>query len=314
MSWQLGLRSLRYRNNEVGVPSQAWNRILALRFSDKSDPKDKFEDIRLVETKPLSGYTYDEGIEGFKSKWRLPFIQRKGFFKTNFGAFATNYFAASITKIHPENFKYFDLKTWWKKEKREQLVYDQQFNEERLMILGCDLGAAHFTVYRGGAVKFVGHEYWIKDDKKTQKDYDDYLPNAYDPNYVLEAIDFSNTRIIYEGLKNIENLSSLKWLSFANCAHFDDWCLDRVSGEHRNNLEYLDISFTGVTHRGLYALYRFNKLKTLIVDESNEDPVFFQLCLEIQKICQGLNIELVSDPLKKLNTTGPSKTPSLIQK
>lgn len=281
-------------SDQISVSSKAWNKTFAFRFSEKSNSADKFEEDRLVERKPLSGYVYDEGIEGFTSKWRLKFIERKHFFKSKLAAFGSKTFAASITKLNPENYKYYELKKWWNKEKRENLVLDQRFNEDRLMILGCDLAAAHFTVYRGGAIKFVGNNQWIK-DSKNKKDYDDDLPNQYDPNYTLEAIDFSNTSIIYEGLKNTEHLSSLKWLSFANCSHFDDWCLDRVSGEHRNNLEYLDISFTKVTHRGLHALYRFNRLKTLKVDGAKDDPLFFQTCLELQKEFKGLNVEIVEE-------------------
>jgi len=287
---------------KLAVPNQILNRICVLRFSDKPDSSIYKDDDKLVERKPLSGYAYSEEIEGFKSRWRIPFVERTSFFRTKLAVFGSKRFPGGILKLNPDNFKYFEFRKWWDKEKIEKLKHDQQFNEERLMALGCDLAAAHFVVYRGGAVKFVGNDQWIR-DSKTKSDYDDDLPNQYDPNYAVEAIDLSNTKIVYEGLKNIENLMSLKWLSFANCVYFNDWCLDRVSGEHRNDLEYLDISFTRVTHRGLHALYRFHKLKTLKVDETNDDPLFFKTCLELKKEFKELNVVLVSHEAEQIESS-----------
>ncbi|XP_068082635.1 distal membrane-arm assembly complex protein 2-like [Anabrus simplex] len=129
---------------------------------------------------------------------------------------------------------------------------------------GNDLAAAHFIVYRNGSVKFCGRTDWVK--KNEEEEYD--LPEKYVPDLYVEAIDASNMPIYYEGLRNLYGLKHLKWLSFNSCPYFDDWCMDRISGEYMETLEYLDISnCLNVTEVGLCALYRFQTLQTLKLEQ-----------------------------------------------
>lgn len=244
----------------------------------------------------LGGYEHKEEIEPFKSRWRAPFTER-AFWKTKFALFGKRTFPADKTRYNPNNLQYFNLKQWLATKKKDSLKHHQQFLDERLQILGCDLAAAHFVVYRGGAVKFVGQSSWIKDDQKKNQEYDDELPNMYKPEYVLEAIDLSGLPIVFDGLKNLCNLKKLKWLSFSNCEYFDNWCLDRISGEHGENLEYLDISHTNVTHHGLNAIYRFRKLKTLKLDDTSDEPGFYHTCIAIKRYMPEVTIEGISQEL-----------------
>lgn len=75
-------------------------------------------------------------------------------------------------------------------------VYAYRFIPERLLFLGPDLAAAHFLVHRDAAVKFVGENVWIKKDKKGRYD----LPGRRVPDLFIEAIDASDTELMFEGL------------------------------------------------------------------------------------------------------------------
>lgn len=261
---------------------QQWTSSCLVRYcSNSADHRNK----------PLGGYEYKEEVEPFQSRWRKPFSDREGYWKSKFSLFANRKFQGGSTRLNPANFKHFSLKQWWFYHKKDKLIFNQKFIEERLNILGCDLAAAHFVVYRGGAVKFYNQTEWIRDDAKKNKEYDDKLPNTYKPEYVLEAVDFSGTQILYEGLKNIDNLKKLKWLSFEGCGFFDNWCLDRVTGEHWENLEYLNISHTNITWHALNSLYRLTNLKTLKIENWSDDPEFYMMCSEVRNNLPDLVIE-----------------------
>lgn len=180
----------------------------------------------------------------------------------------------------------------------ETLKLDQQYLEERQNSLGTDLAAAHFIVYRRGSVKFCGHNEWVTYGKE---EYDDHLPKKYDPSFYVEALDLTGTKIIYEGLLNILNLTKLKWLSFKNCPYFDDWCLDRISGAYGDTLEYLDIGNTKVTERGVSAIYRMHKLNTLKVHDISNSATFKLSCLMLEDINPSMKIEGVVHALQNEN-------------
>lgn len=145
----------------------------------------------------------------------------------------------------------------------------QSFIEERHEILGNDLAAAHFVVFRGGKVKFVGGPWTKMKDEVTMTST---VPNHFDPSFVLEAIDCEGVELYWEGLENMRRLKSLKCISFRNIKTFDDWCLDRVSGSQFENLEVLDLTGTNITHLGLSALYRVTSLRKLFLTDPERNP------------------------------------------
>lgn len=71
------------------------------------------------------------------------------------------------------------------------------------MFLGPDLAAAHFLVHRDAAVKFVGDDAWYKKDAANNYS----LPGRRIPDLYLEAIDASNTELMFEGI--FEGISSV---------------------------------------------------------------------------------------------------------
>lgn len=188
----------------------------------------------------------------------------------------------STTNFSPQAFH-----RWIKKSKREAEILDMRYIPDRHKILGSDLAAAHFLVHRGAAVRFIGSSEWIK---RKEDEYD--LPNKYNPDYLIEAIDVLDMKLYYEGFQNMTNLRSLRWLSLRNCLQIDDWCLDRISSEYQSSLEYLDISnCVEVTDRGIGALYRMSKLQTLKVHNIAGSQMFQLACLMLEDIKPQLNIE-----------------------
>ena len=68
-------------------------------------------------------------------------------------------------------------------------------------MLGYDLAIAHFIIARGGAVRFCDIDYWFEpeEDGTVPKT----LPNIYHEAYKLEAVDASNTNMMYCSFDNI---------------------------------------------------------------------------------------------------------------
>ncbi|CAL1536962.1 unnamed protein product [Lymnaea stagnalis] len=152
-----------------------------------------------------------------------------------------------------------EIALWSKQRTWNMLKEDQRYREDRVKAVGHELGAAHFIVARGGAVKFLGREHWFVKDKKGGNS----LPRNFVNDIFVEAIDLSNTLMTYVAFDNLENLSNLRYLKLNNSPHIDDWCLARL---HRlaHSLEFLDIqNCPGITENGLSLLYNLPKLKGL---------------------------------------------------
>lgn len=125
------------------------------------------------------------------------------------------------------------------------------------------------------------------------------LPNKYDPDYIVEAIDFSGVDLHYEGLFCFANLARIEWLSLKGNSLLDDWSIDKLSTMF-TTLEYLDISECKlVSERGLEALYRMNTLKTLKVTNWHGSEAMEYTCLLLEDVNPNLTIEILPPPEKK---------------
>ena len=71
-----------------------------------------------------------------------------------------------------------------------------RFRYGTLKQLGYDLTAAHFLLYRRGKIRFKDSDNWLDDYDEAD------LPIKYHPDYHIEALDFSHSFILYEGLEN----------------------------------------------------------------------------------------------------------------
>jgi len=107
----------------------------------------------------------------------------------------------------------------------------------------------------------------------------------------VEAIDCSSSRLVYEGLQNMRNLHHLKYLDISYCDNFDVWCLDRISGEYADTLEYLNISGSRkLDWNGLEVLWRLRNLKTLVLKDMGHVKDLNLICLLLLDVNPKLKI------------------------
>ena len=86
-------------------------------------------------------------------------------------------------------------------------------------------------------------------------------------------------------------MENLKWLSFEGCAHFDDWCLDRIVGEYSHTLEYLNIQNCSlVTERGIATLSKMKRLQTLVLGNHPNARNLELVCLMLEDVLPNLTI------------------------
>ena len=61
---------------------------------------------------------------------------------------------------------------------------------------------------------FLGADDWIESDALGRVEG---LPHVYEPGYFIEAIDGSESDLVYEGFHNIRHLIFLKYLDLSYC-------------------------------------------------------------------------------------------------
>ena len=178
----------------------------------------------------------------------------------------------------------------------EDLVDRQSFIRERLTTLGPDLSAAHFLLARGCRIRFRDDADWIESTR--QKDVPDpfgvlpdTVPSSYEPGYYVEAIDASDSNLVYEGITNIRNLVYLKHLDLSYCMEIDAFCMDRITGEFADSLEFLDISgCRNLDWNGLECIWRLYRLKTLVLRDMEHVKDIKLICLMLLDILPDLEI------------------------
>jgi hypothetical protein len=167
------------------------------------------------------------------------------------------------------------------------LQYDQRFIPERLLFLGADLAAAHFLVHRGAAVKFIGDDSWYRRDKKGNYS----LPGRKVNGLYLEAIDASNTKLLFEGFDNLYDLKHVRMLRLAGCPYVNDWMLSRIGGIFVDSLEMLDLSGCDrISAKGLFALRSLKKLRYLRLEGLDDVKDVAQTSLILEEHLPGLKI------------------------
>lgn len=205
---------------------------------------------------------------------------------------------ANITDIlkllqTPFDFRSTKVKSWWNKKIFLKEVSLQEFDKDRLYAVGSDIAAGHAFLPLGVGLQYKGKP-WLKLSEGSQ--VSDELPNEYESGWVLEAIDFSGTRIRYEGLINLRNLNRVHTLIAKKCPYLDDWCLDMISSELLA-LETIDLSgCEKISSNGLVTLTRLPKLHTLDLSDcpvsDNKDGML--VCLLLQDYNPNLNIRGVT--------------------
>lgn len=215
----------------------------------------------------------------------------------SFIKFITPHYKFGPSRIMNYDWTVKSMFSWYKHKSVEFHKINQGYIADRVKILGSDLGAAHFVIYRGGAIRFRGQEDFIRWTNKKEE-YHTNLPETYDPNYFVEAIDVSDLMLYYEGIENFKNLYKLKWLSLRNNPVLDNWCLDYISYAIPN-LEYLDISrCPQITGAGIAGLQKLTKLKVLIVNSNNIEVQM--ACFALEDSIPGLFVSIENNETKLL--------------
>ncbi|CAL8080370.1 unnamed protein product [Orchesella dallaii] len=209
--------------------------------------------------------------------------------------------------MRPEN-----IRRWYANAVIEEEMKSQAYNPKRNSILGNDLAAAHFVVFRKGKVKFLGQKEWVtayRKDAKPETPEEDLpvmafdlctLPTKYDPRFRVEALDCTGVSLHYEGLANFENLRYVKWLSLRDSPYVDDWCMDKIARIFNETLEFLDLSgCKRVTDKGIGTFHRCKNLKAIVVDNMTHLPDLEIVCAMLEDVNPNLEI-LGVDYLSKM--------------
>lgn len=223
------------------------------------------------------------------TKWRTPWHQKEGQYYSVLRTFYSEHNNRSVIKFlqTPINLSPSVIKKWWAKKERYKSIVMQQYLPQRNQVLGNELAAAHFVVHRGGAVKFFGQDCWIKANQFNEYE----LPDRFNKDWILQAIDCTDMELHYEGLVNMRDLKQVEWFSVNGCENIDDWCMDRIANIFGRTLLYLDIrDCRNITHRGIGALARMEKLKILYVDNILYSKEFEMTCLMLQQLAPHLDI------------------------
>ncbi|KAF0771971.1 distal membrane-arm assembly complex protein 2 [Aphis craccivora] len=218
---------------------------------------------------------------------------------SSFAKWVTPHYKFGPSRIMNYDWSIKNIYSWYKSKRVEFHKYNQRYVPERVKSLGSDIAVAHFIVYRGGAIRFRGQDNFIRWTNKKEE-YFVNLPQMYDPNYFVEAIDASSLMFYYQGIENFKNLFKLKWLNLSNNPVLDNWCLDYI-GHAIPTLEYLDISNCHqITAAGIAGLQKLTHLKILVINSNNIE--IQMACFALEDIIPGLFVLIQDNNDVKLET------------
>ncbi|XP_030749634.1 distal membrane-arm assembly complex protein 2 [Sitophilus oryzae] len=253
------------------------------KFSDKQDGPVNSKSAIESETS-----TKSESNQSAKDDvvWRTPQHNKQKSGLPVLGTFYKKEASLNLLKLAQTPVRLSTLKKWWMNSNEHKEVYLQHYIPERHQILGPELAAAHFIVYRGGSVKFHGQEEWIKADNGKYE-----LPSMYQEMY-LERMDCTDMNLHYEGLENLRGLKDLQWLSLNGNKYIDDFCMDVIANIFSHSLIYLDLrNCFNISERGIGALFKMKKLKVLYLDDLLKDTRYELTCMLLQDLNPVLNIK-----------------------
>ncbi|XP_028835256.1 ATP synthase subunit s, mitochondrial [Denticeps clupeoides] len=135
-------------------------------------------------------------------------------------------------------------------------------DHERIKAVGPDRAASEWLLRCGAKVRFQGFDRW-------QHDYNG-LPTGPTGRYKIQAIDATESCIMYRGFDHLDGLRHLEEMKLSKCMYIEDACLERLSRIEnlQNSLRHLEIISCGnVTDKGLIFLHHIRSLEYLFLSD-----------------------------------------------
>ncbi|XP_029349279.1 ATP synthase subunit s, mitochondrial [Echeneis naucrates] len=133
---------------------------------------------------------------------------------------------------------------------------------ERIKAVGPDRAASEWLLRCGAKVRFQGFERW-------HQDYNG-LPTGPLGRYKIQAIDATESCIMYKGFDHLEGLKYVEEIKFNKCIYIEDTCLERLSSLEnlQASLYMMEVVSCGnVTDKGIIALHKLKNLEYLFLSD-----------------------------------------------
>ncbi|XP_062904632.1 ATP synthase subunit s, mitochondrial [Mobula hypostoma] len=133
---------------------------------------------------------------------------------------------------------------------------------DRIKAVGPNRAASEWLLRCGASVRYKGFDKW-------QKDYN-HLPTGPLEKFKIEAIDATESCIMFKGFDYLDNLEHIEEIKFQRCIYIQDECLERLCRIEnlQRSLQRLEIISCGnVTDRGILSLYHLKTLSYLFLSD-----------------------------------------------
>uniref|UniRef100_A0A8C5PVD6 Distal membrane arm assembly component 2 like n=1 Tax=Leptobrachium leishanense TaxID=445787 RepID=A0A8C5PVD6_9ANUR len=138
--------------------------------------------------------------------------------------------------------------------------HKKEVDYERIRDFGPDRAASEWLLRCGASVRYQGYERW-------QQDYNGLPPGPLGK-YKIQAIDATESCIMYQGFDYLDGLEHVEEIKLRKCIYIEDACLERLSKTVtlQESLRRLEIISCGnVGDKGIIALHSLSNLEYLFL-------------------------------------------------
>ncbi|XP_061699467.1 ATP synthase subunit s, mitochondrial [Syngnathoides biaculeatus] len=133
---------------------------------------------------------------------------------------------------------------------------------ERIKAVGPDRAASEWLLRCGAKVRFLGLDRWHGDYNA--------LPTGPLGRFKIQAIDATESCIMYRGFDHLEGLDHVEEVKLNKCVYIEDACLERfcsLENLQRSVFMMEVVSCGNVTDKGLVALHKLRNLEYLFLSD-----------------------------------------------